>query len=416
MKKKSILFMSLLLVITFLLFGCKPKKGPKSISDEVKIKTQIETWTAAWVTKDVNKFKTTMVESGIKFTYYGEIPEDEETGEQLWKTEMTIDEFITVAQSAEFWEVPSSVSSRIEIDSISVDGTVSIVNWKWIIEEGTFNLIISFEAELVKKNGNWLIKSVNIKEIKPVYEGDEDEEFDPERHKAYVSFEIDGKRYVFHDQYGAVDPNMTSIVTYNKEFCIEAFNRDTKNELILIFSYTGDHPSKEASKSLELSRVYWNNVEYDEITSCKVEWNKFFEGDIVEAEFSVKARNEAEEEIEIIDGFFYINHEFNLPKVTILNPTPNEGEEVGGVIEISGTAEDDSELLDVSVSIYIYQENRCEEILDREEAEGTENWYLTFDFSDYPDGEYLISVFARDEHYNYSPVAERKITINNPDK
>lgn len=424
MKKRSVFLTGLFLVFALSLVGCGPKKAPQPkpqpISDEIKIKAQMDKWAEAWETKDPDNFSATMVDYGIIFTYEDESlrpPEDEPTGEQ--PEEMTIDEFIALAQRTKFWVEP--ITSRVNIYALSVDGTVSVANGKWIIGHrmSSGSHIFLFEAVLVKKGDNWFIKTFDFQDF---YEGDQYEVFDPSRHKAYVSFSIGDQRYVFHDQYTGNSPRMSSIVTYNKEFSVDASNYDTKERFILSFDYDGDHPRE----SVEFSRITWSSNEEDwcgDSRSFTVVWNKCFEEDIVQGKFfGWVSYNDGK--IEITDGFFYINHEFNLPEVTIESPN-KDGDEVKGTTRISGTAEDDSELLDVIVSVYRREENGARDyIIDRLDAEGTESWCFTFDsrykydnrgekLGPAEDGEYWIRVFARDIHYNYSEVVERRIIIKN---
>lgn|GEM_PF-6955558 len=73
------------------------------------------------------------------------------------------------------------------------------------------------------------------------YGGEENEPFDPNRHDQYVSFKVDGVLYVFHDQYGGVSDEMSSIVTYNNNFTIDIYDYYTEERFILDFIWEGEN-------------------------------------------------------------------------------------------------------------------------------------------------------------------------------
>lgn len=244
-------------------------------------------------------------------------------------------------------------------------------------------------------------------------DGEENEIFDPTRHNSYVSFKVDGVLHIFHDHFKACIEDMSSIVTYNNNFNIDVYKYNTNERFILSMIWQGERAG-------EVENVIWRPTD-DWGTAYEIKSDDF----VVEMEnFDLttglvtgtftghiyKDWTDKNSSINITEGFFYIKHEFNLPVVTIQNP--RYGAAVSGQVTISGQATDESEIIDVNVSI---TENFGEEndIFDREYADGTNEWSFTFDSRNYTNGEYTISVFARDKHYNYSLVEEKTIVITN---
>jgi len=367
------------------------------LSDKTKIKNQMEQWTAAWETNDTSKLKETMVSKGIRFIT-----------ENLDKKDLTIDQFIEFITSVPLWE--GSTSSSITIDSIKISDNTATLIGELKIGSDFGGYKIPTTVNFIKDN-KWLITEMEWGKTSQYYEGEENEEFDPERHDAYVSFKADGELYTFHDHYGAHDHEMSKICTYNNCFSIDVYDYKTEERFILDFTWEG----KDAG---EFTGVTWRptgdwDSAFEEPASdftATMDTYNLSEG-LVKGTFSGEIANEAGQIVDITEGFFYIEHEFNLPEITINQPT--DGAEVSGDVTISGTAEDDSELIDVNVSVIENFGTDPEDVIDREEAEGTNDWSFTFDSTQYTDGEYKVEVFARDKHYNYSVVETITIDIAN---
>lgn len=95
------------------------------------------------------------------------------------------------------------------------------------------------------------------------------------------------------------------------------------------------------------------------------------------------------------------------PEVTINHPA--DGAIVSDIVMISGDAHDpESEDDLIAVEVKIQDEPWAE-------AEGLENWSYTWDTSVYDDGEYTISVRARDYH-SYSKIEEIVVRVRNEDE
>jgi hypothetical protein len=110
----------------------------------------------------------------------------------------------------------------------------------------------------------------------------------------------------------------------------------------------------------------------------------------------------------ISEGFFYVKQELTPPAVKIKSPTGKET--VSGEITLSGTVEEDSEIRYLIVVIKDKKYNYGDFF-----PEGLNDWKLTFDTTQYPDGEYVIDAYAIDEHLNSSPIDSITINIANSD-
>ena len=270
-----------------------------------------------------------------------------------------------------------------------------------------FIVFIMILAVLMTSCSNSL--SNQIDEINNKYEP-----FDPSIHNSYVSFKINGELYVFNDNYDGVDHDMSAICTYNNNFSIDVTDYNTNERFILNFYWEGDNAGKMYSATW-----YPNDnedEEYENVGSNFIaKMNTYdLENGLVQGTFLGRLYRGyylgSDDYVEITEGFFYIKHEFNLPTVIINNP--KYGETVSGDVGISGIATDNSEILDVNVSVVENGES-SDKVVDMEYAQGTNDWNLTFNSTKCVNGEYNVEVFARDKHYNYSRVKNIIINIQN---
>ncbi|MFW6311781.1 MAG: Ig-like domain-containing protein [Nanoarchaeota archaeon] len=407
MIKKVILLIFLSFII--LLVGCNLNWSEITITNEVKIKDQMKKWINTWETKDTDVFSDTMVNEGINFLVSNE----------LEKKDMTKSEFISFVSVQEFSTIWNNTThSAIKNININDNGKTAVLYSEWYIGVEVSGYIFPMEVLFIKADDVWLISDIILGTPKLYYEGEENEIFDPDRHNSYISFKIDGELYVFHDQYGGVDHEMSSIVTYNNNFSIDVFDYNTRERFILDFIWEGEEAGQLDRKR---SPVTWRaTAEWDDVFEYAAD--DFvadmeiydLENGLVQGTFSGhinKLEYGEGESIHITEGFFYIKHEFNIPEVTINNPT--DGETVSGDVTISGLATDESELIDVNVSVEENFGENPKEIFDREDADGTNNWGFTFDSTQYINGEYNVEVYAKDKHYNYSLVKSVNIYISN---
>lgn len=384
------------LLIVLIVTGCS-NQSTKEVSDELEVENQMNKWAEAWEIADTNYFKTTMKSDGIDFTIADDIME----------TNITIEQFIIMAKSFEFWGMCDR--SEINVISINISNNSSELHGEWIIRFENIDYKLPAKVDLEKINDSWLIASINLGEPSAQYIGEENEEFDPARHNAYVSFKVDGEQYIFHDQYGGHAPDMSSIDPDSNIFSIQAYDYETDERFFLDFIFEGENAGEMA---MGFYPVMWmppgdgsNYYSYAGSEFSAVMESYGINEGLVEGTFSgylYKDGDVSEESVHITEGFFYIEHEFNLPEVNIDNPTNNET--VFGEVTISGTATDDSELDYVDVEI------EGEFLYENHWAEGTNDWSFTFDSTQYENGQYNIRVIAGDEHNNYSRA--ETITIN----
>lgn len=400
MGKKGFKLVVLLLIVILLISGCDNKtseviKNP----EETKIRNQINKWFRAWQDKDTKVFYEAMVDEGISFKIEEEKIED-----------LTIKQFVELMPKLDIWYIPGLT---MHIKSVNIEGNNAKLDGIWEVKMEMRKMLIYCNFYFIKSIDTWLIYRIELNKPIKEFEGDEIEDFDPDKHKSYVSFEVDGKKYVFHDHYGGVDHEMTSIVTYNNEFQIDVHNYETDVRFILSFYWEGSNKGEFKSVTWRPTDDWDDAYEYagSDFIAKMESYN--LEGGRVKGTFEgyvYKEDYEQGESVYITEGFFYIEHEFNLPVVTIEEP---EGP-VSGIVTLSGTVEDESEILDVNVSIRKNFDD-YEEIFEREDADGTNNWTFTFDSTPHDNGEYIVKVYARDKHYNYSRVESIKIIIYNKD-
>ncbi|MFW6022646.1 MAG: Ig-like domain-containing protein [Halanaerobiaceae bacterium] len=88
--------------------------------------------------------------------------------------------------------------------------------------------------------------------------------------------------------------------------------------------------------------------------------------------------------------------ELNIPSVNINSPI-NE-QMLSGDIIISGSVSDDSDILDVFISLI----NSDGYLKSEKHLGNKKNWSLSLDTTKYPNGEYTIEVYAVDEYGNRS--------------
>ena len=222
MKRKAVIILSLILVLALLLVGCGPKSSPKkkptpAVTDEAKIRSQMAKWAKAWETRDPKNFSTTMVETDISFSFSSPYGDKELTG-------LTIDSFFWVARYYQLWGF--ATSSRVDINSITIDGKSASLKGEWANGNDLGGLIYTVEAGFLKDDEQWLISSLVITLSGGYFEGEENEEYDEERHASYISFDVDGVPYIFHDQYGRTKPDIASFDPDDGKFQIAAERED----------------------------------------------------------------------------------------------------------------------------------------------------------------------------------------------
>ncbi|HBL36916.1 MAG TPA: hypothetical protein DDZ55_08930, partial [Firmicutes bacterium] len=172
----------------------------------------------------------------------------------------------------------------------------------------------------------------------------ENEEYDEKRHTSYISFYVDGERYIFHDQYGGNDPEMASLDP-GILFAITAYKADSEVGLSLYFSLEGDNPEFDFGACYNEAGDRYETETPGFIDSMEAD----FVNGSVHGTFFGEMESEDGDIVEITDGEFHFNHEFNCPEVTI--ESPGEGDVISGLITISGTWYDESELSHIWVSV-----------------------------------------------------------------
>lgn len=402
MKRKAVIILSLILVLALLLVGCGPKSSPKkkptpTVTDEDKIRSQMATWAEAWETQDPNNLRTTMVETDFSFTCTGGLADKELTG-------LTIDGFVMAARYYLFWGLYTS--SRVDINSITIDGKSASLKGEWANGNDLGGLIYTVEAGFLKDDEQWLISSLVITLSGGYFEGEENEEYDEERHASYISFEIGEEHYIFHDQYGGNDREM---VSYNPShtFSIRAEKVSGWVTLTLDFSLEGESGNPEF-----VSGICYNEAG-DRYETKAPDFIKSMEADFVNGSvhgtFSGEMESEDKDIVEITNGEFHFNHEFNPPVVTI----DKEEEPVSGLIAISGTWYDESELSHIWVSIYHHSTSEGSDDQGAAIIGDDHTWTFPFDSNIVSDGECTITVYAVDKYWATSEEAVSTMIVKN---
>src|SRR5690554_4394019 len=322
MKKKYLVSIILFVFISCLIItGC----GPENVSDEVKIKEQMNKWAEGIIESDVAIIKSVMKSEGIKMVF----DDDEET-------DLTVDEYIELLEFSLFTDM--FYDSRIEIDNISISGNYASLYGKWLVMvENMGTAVIIIESDFEKINDTWLIASTCLQVDSIIFEGDREEEFDVSKHKAYLSFIIDGEQYLFHDKYGGCDVG-TEIIPESNRFIINGIEHSSVEEdrpcyFELELYYKGEEAGQ--FKDIWFSNLLPDDDDYyvSDIIIEESDYGSYdIDGGLVSGTFSVTLKNHEGNEVEISEGFFYFEHEFNLPVVSI--EEPEDGEIVSGKITI----------------------------------------------------------------------------------
>jgi hypothetical protein len=175
-----------------ILSGCKSSIG--KVSDELEIKKQMTAWVTAWESVETDPFRTTMKSEGIDFTLT----------KVLRERNITIDEFIKRAVPYRFLLL--SDKSGFKMGSVEVNDTSSILYGKWNVEALGKSVQLPVKATFEKIAGTWLIASINIGGSSDSNDDERNVEFDKNKYNAYISFKVDGKRYVYRNNYGSTRP------------------------------------------------------------------------------------------------------------------------------------------------------------------------------------------------------------------
>lgn len=401
MKRKAVIILSLILVLALLLVGCGPKSSPKkkpnpAVTDEAKIRSQMAKWAKAWETRDPKNFSTTMVETDISLTYSG-YGYKELTG-------LTIDSFFGAARYYQLWGF--ATSSRVDINSITIDGKSASLKGEWANGNDLGGLRYAVEASFLKDDEQWLISALVITLSGNYLEGEENEEYDKERHASYISFKVGDERYIFHDQYGGNDQEM---VSYNPShtFLITA-EKVSGVTLTLDFSLEGESGSPEFVSGV-LSDEAGDQYETETPDFIVSMEEADFENGSVHGRFSGDMESEDKDIVKITDGEFHFNHEFNPPVVTI----DKEEELVSGLITISGTWDDESELSHIWVSVKHHSTSEGSNDQGAAIIGDDHTWTFPFDSNRVSDGECTITVYAVDKYWATSEEAVSTMIVKN---